>query len=378
VSPFEIDIDEAVLADLRDRLRRTRWPDGAETGWTQGVDLGYLRELTEAWERFDWPAAQRRLNGHPQVSAAVGGARIHALHVRGHGPDPLPLVLTHGWPSSFCEYLAIIPLLTDPAAHGADPADAFHVVAPSLPGFAFSTRPSTPALTNVDIADLWARLMTDHLGYEKFAAHGSDIGAGVTIRLGQRHPSHVVGIHVSAANLGAPEPPMTDAERAYTEAVERWSADHGAYAHVHATTPQTLGYALNDSPVGLAAWLVSRYRDWSDSGGDPESSVGREHLLTTLTLYWATGTIASSTRLYHDHRHHGRALGPGDRVPVPAGFALFPHEFVPMPSPPRELAERRFDVRRWRELPSGGHFPALEAPEVLAEEIRAFFRPLRG
>jgi pimeloyl-ACP methyl ester carboxylesterase len=219
--------------------------------------------------------------------------------------------------------------------------------------------------------------MVDGLGYRRFGAQGSDIGAGVTSRLGGRHPDHLIGIHLSAISLPAPPSPWSPAEREYLAAARHWDETEGAYAQIQATKPQTLGYGLNDSPAGLAAWIAEKFRAWSDSGGDLYSRVAAQRLLANLTIYWATSTITSSARLYHEYRRHGVALSSDQPIEVPAGFAMFENEFISLGSPPRELAERFFRVDRWTRLPNGGHFPALEEPALLAEEIRAFFRPLR-
>jgi pimeloyl-ACP methyl ester carboxylesterase len=379
VEPFAIAVDDAVLDDLGQRIGRSRWPGlVAGAGWDGGMDVGYLRDLLATWAGdFDWRARERALNTFAHFRARVDGLWVHFIHERGNGPDPLPIVLTHGWPSSFTEHLDLIPLLTDPAAHGGRAEDAFDVVVTSLPGYGFSDRPAAPGMVNTTIADLWCRLMRDGLGYPRFGAHGSDIGAGVTSRLGLRHPGPVVGIHLSAMNLGTPEQPWSAAERDYLAAVERWDRAEGAYSHIQATKPQTVACGLNDSPAGLAAWIIEKFRAWSDCGGDVESRFTREQLLTNLTIYWATQTIGSSVRLYYEHGRWGSALRPGDQIGVPAGFAIFANEFVPAGHPPRELAERNFQVARWTEMPRGGHFAALEEPRLLAEDIRAFFRPLR-
>ena len=346
----------------------------AEAALVQGVEEildeahGFLRELLEAWRGFDWPAFERQLNELPHYRARIDDQLVHFVHVRGTGPNPLPIVLTHGWPGSFLEYLDLIPLLAQPD----DPADAFDVVVPSLPGYGFSGEPARPGMINAAVADLWQQLMTDALGYARFAAQGSDIGAGVTTQLGLRHPERLTGIHLSAFGVPKPPEPWSAAEHKWAAAVDTWWSDEGAYAHQ--TKPQTLGYGLADSPAGLAGWIAEKYRSWSDSHGDVVARIGRERLLATLTLYWATGTITSSMRMYYEHRHHATPLVAGQPIPVPAGFALFANEFAPVPSPPRELVERYYQVARWRELPRGGHFPAIEEPQLLAEEIRTFFR----
>ncbi len=374
IEPFRVAVDEAVLDDLRDRIARTRLPDDApEAGWAYGTELAFLRDLLDHWRKFDWSAFEQRLNDLPHYRARIDDLHVHFVHVRGTGPNPMPIVLTHGWPGSFLEYLDLIPLL----AHPDDPADAFDVVVPSLPGYGFSDRPNRPGVINAVVADLWQQLMTEGLGYERFGAQGSDIGAGVTARLGLRHPDRLAGIHLSAFGVTEPPEPWSDGERRYFADVEHWEEAEGAYGHQHRTKPQTVGYGLADSPAGLAGWIAEKYRAWSDSHGDVEARIGRERLLATLTLYWATGTITSSMRMYYEHRRHGEPLPADRRIAVPAGFALFPNEFVRVPNPPRELVERYYKVGRWREFPRGGHFPAIEEPALLAEEIRAFFRPLR-
>lgn len=374
IEPFRVAVDEAVLDDLRDRIARTRLPDDApEAGWAYGTELAFLRDLLDHWRKFDWSAFEQRLNDLPHYRARIDDLHVHFVHVRGTGPNPMPIVLTHGWPGSFLEYLDLIPLL----AHPDDPADAFDVVVPSLPGYGFSDRPKRPGVINAVVADLWQQLMTEGLGYERFGAQGSDIGAGVTARLGLRHPDRLAGIHLSAFGVTEPPEPWSDGERRYFADVEHWEEAEGAYGHQHRTKPQTVGYGLADSPAGLAGWIAEKYRAWSDSHGDVEARIGRERLLATLTLYWATGTITSSMRMYYEHRRHGEPLPADRRIAVPAGFALFPNEFVRVPNPPRELVERYYKVGRWREFPRGGHFPAIEEPALLAEEIRAFFRPLR-
>jgi pimeloyl-ACP methyl ester carboxylesterase len=378
IEPFTIAVPDAVLAELRERISQVRWPAGiAIDGWDEGTDPAYLRTLLAAWAQFDWRARERTLARFAHFRALIDGTWIHFIHERGRGPQPLPIVLTHGWPSSFTEHLPLIPLLTDPAAHGGRAEDAFDVVVTSLPGYGFSTRPAGPGLTSSGIADLWHTLMRDGLGYARFGAHGSDIGAGVTTRLGWRHPDSLAGIHLAAVSFAEPPPPWSPAERQYQAAVARWDEAEGAYSHVQSTKPATLAMALNDSPAGLAAWIIEKFRAWSDCDGDVEAHFGRDQLLTNLTIYWATQTIGSSMRLYYEHRRHGGLMPPGTRVEVPAGFAIFANEFVPAGRPPRELAERTYQVTRWSELPHGGHFAALEEPETLAEEIRAFFRPLR-
>lgn len=370
-----IDVSQESLDDLRDRLRRTRWPDAiSDDRWADGTDLAYLRELCDYWlHSFDWRAQERRLNELPHFRTEIDGLGIHFIHVHGRGQRRFPLLLTHGWPSCFFEFVKLIPLLTDPAAHGGDPEDAFDLVIPSLPGFGFSDRPSR-RYVHSKVPELWVALMR-RLGYDRFGAHGGDLGGGITARLGQRHREVVSGIHVTNVYgfIGAGDPPPTEVERHYLEADRHWEEEEGGYAHLQETRPQTLAYALNDSPAGLAAWIVEKYRSWSDCDGDVERVFSKDELLTNITIYWATQSAASSMRPYWDYRHNPSAA-PWTQITVPSAVALFPRD---LSSPPREFAERSYNVQRWTHMPRGGHFAALEQPELLAADIRAFFRHLR-
>jgi pimeloyl-ACP methyl ester carboxylesterase len=380
VEPFTIAVSQDILDDLRQRITRTRWPARPSLpGWEGGADVAYLRELLTTWaEDFDWRAQERELNRLPHFRAWIDGIGVHFVHVRGTGPDPLPIVLTHGWPSSFIEHLGLARLLADPAGHGGQASDCFDVVVASLPGYGFSGPLPPAGATSTAVADLWCRLMREGLGYQRFGAHGSDIGAGVTTRLGWRHPDVLAGIHLSAVSFPIPPQPWTSREREYQAAVQRWDDGEGAYSHLHATKPQTLACALNDSPAGLAAWITEKFRAWSDCGGQIESRFTRDHLLTNLTIYWVTQTIGSSLLPYYGYRRYGGPLPEHARIRPPAGFAIFANELESPGRPPRELAERTYNVARWAEYPRGGHFPALEEPELLADDIRQFFRPLRG
>lgn len=348
---FAIDLD---LGDLPDRLRRTRWPQPAPgEPWAQGADLAWLRELCAYWtDGFDWPARQMELNAHPQYVRDVGGVRIHYVHHRRGG---VPLILTHGWPSAFVEYLPLVELL-----------DGFDLVIPSLPGYAFSERP--PVCTTSDAAALWHRLMQD-LGYERYGACGTDFGAAVATYMALDAPDRLLGIHLSNLdNAPTPTTPLTEAERAFVGATEHWDATQRGYSFIQGTMPQTLAYGLTDSPAGLAAWIAEKWRSWA------QADVDRDLLLTVLTLYWATGTIGTSIRDYVDNRAAGTAtLPPGTRITVPTGIARFSHSRVSEGELPREWAERAYDVTRFTPMPRGGHFAAVEAPELLAAEIAAFF-----
>ncbi len=342
-----------------------------------------MRALAAYWsEQFDWRAQEQRINALPHFHTAIAGQRLHFVHVRGRGPAPMPLLLANGWPSSFLEYEKIIPLLTDPGAHGGDPGDAFDVVIPSLPGFGLSPAPLAPGTHVGRIAELYDALMSRVLGYAKYGAHGSDIGASVVSLIGLDAPANVTGVHLASVtgsaivrDMGGSAPPLTAAERAFLQRVAEWSELEGGYAHLQRTKPQTLAYALHDSPVGLAAWIAEKYRTWSDCGGDVTRKFTFDELLTTITLYWAYGSIGPSMRLYYEGRLHPRRLAPGERVEVPCGVAIFPRDIA---HPPREWGERAYRIVRWTEMPRGGHFPAHEEPDLLAVELREFFRRLRA
>ncbi len=358
--PFTVQVPAEVLDDLRSRLACTRWPDPLPyPGWAAGADIGYLKELVAYWEgSFDWAAQERRLNSFAQFTADIGGQRVHFVHQRGQGPDPFPLVLTHGWPSSFAELLKLAPLLSDPAAHGGDERDSFDVVIPSLPGYAFSPPPAVPgAATARTWADLWAKLMTESLGYRRFGAQGQDVGAAVSIALAAGHPSLVAGIHLpGVVAFPAAGQPVSAEGQAFLDRQQRWRDAEGGYARLQATRPQTLAAGLADSPAGLAAWIVEKFRAWSDCDGDVERRFTKDELLTTITLYWVTGTIGSSFLFYHDsQRDPSRRPG---RVEVPVGVALLPRE-NPVTGP-REWVEAAYNITRWTRMPRGGRFPATE------------------
>lgn len=381
VQPFKVDVSDAVLEDLQRRLANTRWPGeipGAD--WDYGSNLAYVQELAEYWRsRFDWRAQERLINTMSHYKAPVAGMGIHFIHEKGKGPNPMPLVLTHGWPGTFFEMHKITPLLADPGSHGGDPADAFDVVVPSMPGYGFSDHTTQRGMHVLRTSDMWVELMNG-LGYSRFGAHGGDWGASVTNYLGYAYPQNLIGIHTTSITrptpyLGPGSQPLSEAEKALLEQREAWVQAEGGYAHIQGTKPQTLSYGLNDSPAGLAAWIVEKYRTWSDCHGDVESRFSKDVLLTTVMIYWVTQTINSSTRLYYETQRHPWELKQGERIETPTGVAAFPAEIS---RPPREWAERSFNLQRWTVMPSGGHFAALEEPQRLVEDIRAFFRPLRG
>uniref|UniRef100_A0AAU3GKF1 Epoxide hydrolase n=1 Tax=Streptomyces sp. NBC_01401 TaxID=2903854 RepID=A0AAU3GKF1_9ACTN len=377
--PFTRQTSPAALEDLRARLRATRWPDAPEdAGWSLGTDLDYLRELVAYWaDGFDWTAQEAALARLPRFRVPLGGLGVHFVHARAVAPvgPVLPLVLSHGWPDSFWRYSKVVPLLTDPGAHGGDPADAFDVVVPDNPGFGYSDRPVGPPLDSIAVAGLWAELMTV-LGYRRFGASGGDIGSHVSRYLGLDHPDRVVAVHRTDGGLpvftGDPAD-LAPEERAWMDEVAAWSGTEGAYASIHRTKPQTAAFGLNDSPVGLAAWIVEKLRSWSDCGGDIERSFTKDEILTNVTLYWLTGTIGSSMRMYRANA----AIPPAQlarRVEVPSGFSIFSGDIV---RPPRAWLERTTNMVRMTEPPRGGHFAPFEEPELYAEDLRAFFRPYR-
>lgn len=377
---FSLSVPEEAIADLRQRLVRTRFPDQAPgRPWAYGADLGYMRELVDYWlDRFDWRAAEARLNALPQFKVPLHGIDVHYLHVPGQGPDPCPLLLLHGWPGSVLEFLELIPRLADPARFGGDPADAFTVVAPSLPGFGLSFTPGQPRFSAEAIADCLAELMTRVLGHERFAAQGGDWGSFVASRLGFAHADHVMGIHLNLMPLRRDPAIVADPspdERRYLDELAVFLKEETGYQAIQGTRPQTLAFALTDSPAGLAAWIVEKFRIWSDCGGDVESVFTKDQLLANIGLYWFTGAIGSSFWPYYARLHGPWPVPEGATVDVPTGYAEFPHEIL---RPPRSLAARTYtDIRRWTVMPRGGHFAAMEQPEALADEIRAFFRPLR-
>ena len=381
VDPFRIAVPDAVLADLRERLVRTRFPDEIPgSGWGYGTNLGYMRELVAYWrDRYDWRAAEARLNRFRQFRATVGGLGIHFIHERGVGPAPLPLVITHGWPGSVAEFEKVIGPLTDPGSHGGDPADAFDLVVPSMPGYGFSDHPREPGVDASRIAALWVELMHG-LGYRRFGAQGGDWGFMVTTYLGANHPDALVGIHLNMVVAFPPEGPdafegVSPEELADLGSLDSFLKNETGYQQIQGTKPQTLGYALNDSPAGLAAWIVEKFRAWSDCDGDVERRFTKDELLTNVMLYWVTEAATSSVRLYCETMRADRFPPRDVKVAVPTGCAIFPREII---KPPRKWAEHRFNVQRWTRFPSGGHFAAMEEPKALVDDIRAFFRPLRS
>ena len=382
ITPFTIQVEAETLSDLRERIRKTRWPEHAPgAAWEQGTDLEYLRQLFTYWaDEFDWRAQESKLNAPDQFRAYLDGVQIHFVHERAKRGNGIPLILTHGWPSTFAELLPLVPLLTDPDAHGID-GPAFDIVIPSLPGYGFSERPARMGVNYQYVAGQWHRLMQG-LGYERYGAQGGDFGAGVATFMAMNDPQPMIGVHLGnleiAPYTGPGSRPLSAAEKAYRERNEAfWQEEHG-YKAIQSTKPQTLGYGLNDSPAGLAAWILEKWRSWADSGGNLDERFSRDFLLTTVTLYWVTQTITSSMRDYfdNDNMRFRVTLGPQDFVNVPTGVAVFASNFVDEGQPPREWVERLYNLRRWTPMPKGGHFAAIEEPELLAHDIAAFFSGL--
>jgi microsomal epoxide hydrolase len=378
--PFTLHIADEDIADLKARLARTRFPDQTPGApWAYGTDLNYLRKLIEYWHtRFDWRAQEARLNALPQFKVALEDVDLHFLHIPGKGPDPTPLLVLHGWPGSVFELLELVPRLTDPARFGGDPKDAFTLVVPSLPGYGLSFRPEQKRFGIPDIADCMAGLMSDVLGYKKFAAHGGDWGAFICSALGVRHSDKLAGIHITLLSVRYDLPLPRDpspAELRYAEEVRHWAREDAGYIAIQGTRPQTLAYALTDSPAGLAAWIAEKFHTWTDHEGDFETVIDRNHLLANISLYWFSGAIGSSFWTYYERLHGPWPIPDGKTVDVPTGYAAFPREIR---RPPRSIAQRAYtDLRHWTLMEKGRHFSAMEQPAALAADLQQFFRPLR-
>jgi pimeloyl-ACP methyl ester carboxylesterase len=370
---FKIDVPQAVLDDLAERLDRTRWPDQLPgTGWTYGADTAYLHELADYWQReFDWREQEAKLNRFEHYRASIDGTRIHFVHAKSRDPNAIPLLLLHGWPSSFVQMLDIIPFLTDPAAHGLPNAPSFNVVAASLPGFGFSDIPKKPGVGFVTSAELMAKLMHDVLGYERYGVRGSDLGGVIVRQMALLHPDQIIGVHLTGI-IGAAgaQPPLTAAEQKFVDASSRIEPEL-AYARLQMSKPQTLATALNDSPVGLAAWIVEKFRAWSDCNGNVESRFSKDELLTNLMVYWVTGTAPASVRMYYDFVHEPLKTG---KIERPVGMLMSTKDLFP--PAPREFGERFFNVQHWVETDKGGHFLEWEEPELVARDLQTFFRAL--
>jgi microsomal epoxide hydrolase len=378
--PFTVSVPDAELDGLRARLTATRWPDPIPgAGWDYGIDVDWLRDLCTYWAGgFDWRAQEALLNAWPQHLVDVDGLAVHCVHVRGNGPDPLPLVATHGWPSTYFEMHKIVGPLTDPARFGGDPADAFDLVVPSLPGYGFSAAPGAPGSGASRVADLWVDLMAA-LGYERFGSHGGDWGSAVTSALGARHPDRMIGLHFTMLAPPVDVATLTAEQRTWWDELQRYRDREWGYVHLQRTKPQTPAVGLTDSPAGLAAWILEKWWRWSDcaderGGRDLFRAFTRDEVLTNVTIYWLTRTIGSSMRMYADTFGPGSEIAQPARIDVPTGVSLFKDPNAP----PRELVEPWYDLRSYTTVARGGHFPALENPDALVRELRDFFRPLRA
>ena len=382
ITPFQIDIPQDDLDDLTQRLMRTRWPQeiGDNSDWQAGTNLAYMRELVEYWiNHYDWRAHETEMNAFPQFRTMIDDVPVHFIHVKGKGPNPTPLIINHGWPWTFWDMQKIIGPLADPAAYGGDPADAFDVIAPSLPGFAFSSPLTTEGMFFNTVADLWVKLMA-RLGYDRFATQGGDIGAFVSARLGHVYADKIIGVHLHLAGpLMPPYPTAEDyepEELAWGAKFAKFMTDGNAYMQIQRTKPQTFGFAMHDSPAGLASWLIDKRRAWSDCGGDVESVFSKDDLITSVMIYWLTNTYVSSARHYYEIKTEKLVPVHDRQPPIEAPTALLQFE-NDVWMQPRKWAERYYNLKRWNIAENGGHFAPMEAPDVLVDDIRAFFRTLR-
>ncbi len=380
MQPFQINVPQPVLDDLQQRLARTRWPDEIEgAGWDYGTNREYLKQLVAYWQNgYDWRVQEARLNQFPQFKAEVDGLNLHFIRMEGKGPNPLPLLLVHGWPDSFFRMVKILPLLTNPAAHGGRAEDAFTVIVPDLPGYGFSDKPTEKGYDPKRMADVLAELMTKILGYQEFVAHGGDWGSSIVEQLALHHADSLLGIHLTDvpsthAKTADKLPDLSMAEKAFVAKNKAWQEKEAGYQKIQGTKPETLAYGLNDSPVGLLGWIIEKFYAWSDNDGNIEHTFTKDDLLTNVMIYWVTQSIGSSVRLYYEAMHSPTLAAP-THVELPTGFAIFPKDITPAP---REFAERFFNVQRWQEMPRGGHFAALEEPGLLVSELREFAQSLR-
>jgi epoxide hydrolase len=379
IEPFTVDVPDADLADLRERLARTRLSQQLPgAGWDYGTERAYLAELVDYWrDDYDWRRAEATLNSFDNFVTEIDGTRVHFIHAPSPEPDAFPLIITHGWPGSIVEFLEIIRPLSDPRAHGGDPADAFHVVCPSIPGYAFSGPTTERGWGPRRIADAWATLMAG-LGYERYGAQGGDWGSMISTQLGLADPEHVAGVHLNM--IVAPPPAdldfanLREDEQVALAAFDYYSRVDSGYSKIQGTKPQTIGYALDDSPAGLAGWIVEKFRTWSDCDGDVERRFTKDQLLDNIMMYWVNGTAHSAGRLYYE-AEQTQGFMPAERPTVPFGVAAFPKEII---RSPKHWAERLYDIRHWTEMPRGGHFAAFEEGELLVDDVRAFFARLRS
>jgi microsomal epoxide hydrolase len=380
IHPFKVAIPQADIDDLRNRLGRTRWPDELPgAGWKYGIPLGYMKELAEYWRTaYDWRMHEARLNSFPQFTTTIDGQNVHFLHVKSPEPNALPLIVTHGWPGSVVELLEVIGPLADPRAHGGDPRDAFHIVAPSIPGYGFSGPTHEAGWDHKRVASAFRELMS-RLGYDRYGAQGGDWGSAISRQLGIIDSEHMVGLHLNTLGTAPSGDPqemalLSDLEKGYLASAARFRQEGSGYFMIQSSRPQTLAYGLTDSPVGQLAWIVEKFKEWTDSADLPEDAVNRDQLLTNVTVYWLTGTANSSARLYYEFGHSGSSWGKVEPSTVPTGVAVFPREIVP---PIRRFAEPSNNIVQWTVFDKGGHFAAMEQPELLVGDVRELFRRLR-
>ena len=380
IRPFRCEVSDEVLADLKSRLARTRYPDQLEgAGWDYGSDLAYVKALCDYWrDEFDWRAAEARFNRFPQFTSEINGEHVHFYHVRSPEPDATPLIITHGYPGSVAEFLDVIDPLSDPASHGGDPRDAFHVIAPSIPGYGFSGPTRHKGFNTQKAADINVRIM-ELLGYDRYAVQGGDWGSPISTGMALRHPERVMALHLNIiggrpADPADPNAGLSEDERADVEWQRDYEAHEFGYVAIQSTKPQSLAYGMTDSPAGLAAWIVEKFKRWSDCGDDIESSFTKDQLLENIMLYWVTGTINSAMRMYYESLGPGRSAFNDERVETPTGHARFPGEIFRTPRP---WAEQMYNIVRWSRPPKGGHFAAFEVPELFVDEVRSFFRDYR-
>jgi len=369
INPFEVNIPKPVLDDLRIRLSQVRWPDEINnSGWNYGTSLDYMKELCDYWlNEFSWKKTENTINSYPNFMADIDGHQIHFLHIKGKGKKSIPLIITHGWPGSFIEMLKLIPLLTK------DENFSFDLIIPSVIGFGFSSKCVESGCDNAYVAEIWHKLMLK-LGYKKYGAQGGDIGSGISTRLAMKYPDHIIGIHLNYVSDSF-QPYMTEEELSedvikYNQGLEEWASKEAGYAYIQSTKPITLAYGLNDSPVGLCAWIVEKFNSWSDNGGNLESTFTKDEILSNVTLYWVTQTIHSSIRIYNENSKNPMKFGVNDFVKPPVAYANFPKE---LSKPPKAYMSKGYNITQWTNMPKGGHFAAMEQPELLASDIIAFF-----
>jgi pimeloyl-ACP methyl ester carboxylesterase len=376
---IKIQIQDSTLEELYSRLSNTRWPNQLKgSDWERGMKKDYLQSLVGYWQNdYDWRAQEKELNSYSQFKCKIDGINIHFIWEKGKGKNPTPIILTHGWPDSFLRYKKIINKLTDPARFGGDPNDSFDVIVPSLPGFGFSDKPELSGYNNARVAELWIKLMTENLGYSKFAAAGGDIGSGVTRYMALNHPQLLIGIHLTDVGIirdllvASDESKLSQAEIAYKKTAQQWMAQEAGYISIQSTKPQTLSYGLSDSPVGTAAWILEKFRSWSDCKGQLENSYSKDELLTNVMIYWLTNTLSSSVNMYYENTH---SLPPMGKIEIPTGIALFAQDIL---LPPKEWTVKNLNIVQWTEIPRGGHFTAMEEPDLFVEDICKFYRQLK-